>query len=370
MKYKILHLPLVFQSKELFAWDARIYHLAQQFSKKANQYDFEFFAPSKEPKPQPDLFGYKATEFPIIGPSDNYLFTPKLLQAVREHDADLIHCHGANNLVTFGALIVKKPNQKLVLTINSAGSSSVFRKILIIPYYFAFRLLANRVDHFIAVSEFEKNRFMKLLGLSSDRFTVIPNGTEKELIESIQVTKKRKLIVSTGRLVKNKGFEDLIQVYYNVCQLTRDAKLLIIGDGPERKNLEALAKSYYVEGGVTFAGYIGRERRVEFLTLLKEAELFIFLSRYESLPLNVVEAVTARLPVMIPYNSGMAEFVDRDEAIGIVDPKNHHAIAEKIVHILDNPSDYVPKKIYTKSWEVVAEETIKVYQKVLGEKNE
>lgn len=363
---KILHLPLVFQSKEMFAWDARIYHLAEQFSKKAKRFTIKFFAPNKNPKPQPLLFGYIAKEFKLIGPSDAYLFSWELLLAAKRESVDIIHCHGFNNLITLTGILVKKPNQKLILTINSSKASSSFRELLWIPYVMLFQLLAHRVDHFIAVSEFEKKRFARLLHVSNQKFTVIPNGTEKELIDSINPIKKKGLIVTNGRLVKNKGFENVIRSFKKMSKKCPEAHLLIIGDGPERHVLEKLVYDLSLSGRVTFTGYIGRDRRIEFLTKLKEAELFIFLSNYEGLPLNVVEAVSAKLPSIISYNSGMAEFVDRNEAIGIFDLSDHRAIAEKILMVLEDPQSFVPKEISTKSWAEVADETIKVYEKVIG----
>ena len=364
---KILHLCPRNPLKFFAGIENHITNLAKYFASNKTGFDYVFFTSSKQPAPDQTLSGYPLREFKLDGPSNAYYFSNSMLRAIKKEPADLIHCHGFNNLTSFSGILAKKKNQKLVLTLNSAGASSKFRKLLWGPYIFLFRLLRNRVDKFIAVSEFEIVHFSKVLGVPKERFVNIPNGADRDLIESINPPKKKGLVVSTGRLVKNKGFENLVASFALVLKQRPDARLVIMGDGEEKKALEEQAKELGIADKVEFTGFIPRDRRKEFLTRLKEAEVFVFLSNYESLPLNVVEAVTAYMPSVVTMNSGITEFVDRGEAVGVEDPFNHSSVAEKIVMLLDNPKKFIPKKVATMSWEEVAAKVLGVYRELLEE---
>lgn len=364
MTIKILHLCLVFKGK--YMWENRILNLAKEF-KKQKKFDFIFYAPAKNPTKHLQIEGYMAREFKIIGPANAYLFSPKLLSEIKHTKANIIHCHGFNNLITLGALIQKNKKQKLILTINSSGSSSPFRHLLLKPYCFLFKLLAHRVDRFIPVTRFEEKHFSKLLGIPKEKFIRITNGIEKKEIETLKIKKIKGQIVTTGRLVKNKGFENVIKTFALITKKNKNATLIIIGDGPERNRLENLTKTLNIRNKVKFLGYIGPERRIEFLTRLKESEVFIFLSKYEGQGINTMEAITARLPCIIADNSGLHDYIENGEAIGIKDITDYNNIANIVERILESPKKYSPKKVFSKTWEEVAKKTLKVYEEVLNE---
>ncbi|MEM4257320.1 MAG: glycosyltransferase family 4 protein, partial [Candidatus Diapherotrites archaeon] len=213
--------------------------------------------------------------------------------------ADIIYANGFNNLVTFAGLLFKKQKQKLILWLASSGSSSFLRKILWIPYLLIFNLLAKRIDQIICISEFEKENFEKLLFMvHKNKFEVVPIGIHIENFRKIKIKQRDKnLIISVGRLVKNKGFLHLLKAFKIAKKMKPNLKLKIIGDGPQKNELEKFSKENNL--GVNFLGEIGLKKSQKLIKLYKKAALFVLLSDYESQGVAVAEAITAETPCIV-----------------------------------------------------------------------
>jgi glycosyltransferase involved in cell wall biosynthesis len=108
------------------------------------------------------------------------------------------------------------------------------------------------------------------------------------------------LVIAIGRLVPVKGFDVLLRAWAEVPS----ARLLIVGDGPERAALEALSRQLGVSPRVTFAGF-----RSDVQSLLRTADLMVIASRREGLPLVLIEALHARRPVVSTAVGGMLGFL-------------------------------------------------------------
>jgi len=300
---------------------------------------------------------------------DAFYFSPWVYEEMKKSDADFVHCFGYNNLVTPAGLLCKKKRQKLVVSLCSSGSSSFFRKLLWIPYTAFFFLFKKRVDLFTGLSEFEANYFKKLLNVPASRMSVIPSGVDLERVRSVPNPKKKKgLIISAGRLVKNKGFDRIIKALPWVLKQKHSASLTILGTGEEKTNLEKLAQALGIEKNVLLAGQIGLNDRDLYYKRLKEAEVFVFLSDYESQGIVVSEAIACGLPVIVSNNSGFKDFVKRKEAIGLDDPTDPERVAKTIIRVLDNPEKFRPTNKFVLDWKAVGEKILQAYQNIYPSK--
>jgi glycosyltransferase involved in cell wall biosynthesis len=111
-------------------------------------------------------------------------------------------------------------------------------------------------------------------------------------------------IVSVGRLIKSKGFADLVNAFADVYKLYPEIKLTIYGEGDERSNLENLIESLKLESHVYLPGINTNINKV-----LELAELFVFPSHYEGFPNALCEAMAAGLPVIASDCSGNVDIV-------------------------------------------------------------
>jgi glycosyltransferase involved in cell wall biosynthesis len=114
-------------------------------------------------------------------------------------------------------------------------------------------------------------------------------------------------LVSAGRLVSVKGFDTVIRAFA-AARLPAPWRLVIVGDGPLRAQLEALARAEGAAGSVTFAGY-----RDPLLPWLEGARGFVFGSHGEGFPRVLHEALLARLPVAAPRAPGMGDVLQQGQ---------------------------------------------------------
>ena len=138
-------------------------------------------------------------------------------------------------------------------------------------------------------------------------------------------------VVCCGRLVKNKGFADVIRA----VSLLDDVKLLIIGDGPEKKKLEKLASKLKIVDRVTFAGWQKEQKDV--YQLIKSAKIFVMNSLSEGGPRVALEAMALGLPV-ISTRVGVMMDVIRDGENGIFTSGKPADLSDKIKKLLDYPA--------------------------------
>lgn len=138
------------------------------------------------------------------------------------------------------------------------------------------------------------------------------------------------LIVTVARLAPWKNVEALIRVLPLAQSRAPGAQLLIVGDGPMRAELEALARRLPA-GGVTFAGAQPAER---VRLYLRAADVFALYSRYEGLPHVLLEAMAAGTPALVSPAGGNAEVIEHGRNGLIVPLDDDRALADAVVALL------------------------------------
>ncbi len=124
--------------------------------------------------------------------------------------------------------------------------------------------------------------------MKGDRITVIPNGIPLDHIRSIPASAEGCDVIFVGRLIKDKHVDVLLRA----CAGT-PVKLTVIGDGPERASLEALAAELKVP--VTFTGFMEEDALIG---RLKAAKVFVLPSTREGFSITTLEAMACGLPVI------------------------------------------------------------------------
>jgi len=194
-------------------------------------------------------------------------------------------------------------------------------------------------------------------------------------IDCCEIIKREKLdgyhiIFSTGRMVERKGFRYLIEAMPHLLKEFPNIKLVLGGDGPERKNLEKLSVDLGVEDNVIFLGFISDKELPKFM---KACSVFVLPSIVdrkgdtEGLGLVLLEAMACGTPV-IGTNVGGIPYIIKNCVNGfLVEQKNPKQLAEKIVTLLkDEGSRRKIGKAGRKfveenfSWETIAEKYIEI----------
>jgi glycosyltransferase involved in cell wall biosynthesis len=182
---------------------------------------------------------------------------------------------------------------------------------------------------------------MKLAGIAQKKILLIENGvnlerfttsTSPEAIKESLGIKKEALVVGTiGALTREKGHQYLLRAALKVIRIYPKAIFLLVGDGTERPNLEKTASSLGIKNSVIFAGM--RKDVPEILSILN---VFVLPSLNEGLPMALLEAHAARIPVVATRVGAIPDVLE-DGVTGIlIPPKDPQAIAEAIIMILSD----------------------------------
>jgi glycosyltransferase involved in cell wall biosynthesis len=227
----------------------------------------------------------------------------------------------------------------------------------------------------IAVSGWMKSEVLTRLKTPEEKVDQIPNAVEPLKFEGQvdakaararwNVSEGQKMITAVGRLTPQKGFDDLIRAYPAVRRAVPESRLVIVGDGHMRAELESIAEQEHVRDGTTFAGFISDG---ELVAALRCSDVVVVPSRSEPFGIIALEAMAAGAPLVVTRVGGLAEIVE-DLVDGIeVEPNNPSAIAAATIRILSDGELAArlaargEEKAKSYSWESVAKRTLGVYQ--------
>jgi len=225
-------------------------------------------------------------------------------------------------------------------------------------------------ERVIAVSPQCKQKLIDL-GISGEKITIIPNGVDLKLFDSIRVGKIPDQVLYVGRLVDFKHVDWLIEAFAQVLKEVPDAKLKIVGGGPERDNLEELVTKLGLREHITFTGLTPTYEAVT--RYYKESEVFVLPSTVEGEAIVLKEAMAAGLPVIamnVP-GSGVLSLVRDGENGFLLEPGRPELIAEKVIQLLRDEKlrgrmgEAGRKFIEKFDWDVIAGRTLEVYQKAI-----
>ena len=173
---------------------------------------------------------------------------------------------------------------------------------------------------------------------------IVPNPVETEFFApAVSPTVKAELkarfgiggaaLVYMGRLSYEKSIDLVIKALATVVQSKPDTALLVIGDGPERDGLERLAATLGVADRVIFTGYLLGAPLVE---ALQAGDIFVLGSKSENMPLAVLEAMAAGLPIVSVASLGMREIVRNGENGFLLAPDNPDQMARCLIQLIDD----------------------------------
>jgi glycosyltransferase involved in cell wall biosynthesis len=164
------------------------------------------------------------------------------------------------------------------------------------------RQLQTRTDRLIANSS-SVAEFYQKLGFPRERMTIIPNGVEippppsltrGEFLKQLKLPAEAKLVAYVGRLAKQKRLRDLIWGAQLLRQVEERAYLLLIGNGPQRGELELYARDVEVSQHVRFLGH-----RSDAASLLHLIDVFWLASEFEGMSNSLMEAMACGKPVVV-----------------------------------------------------------------------
>jgi glycosyltransferase involved in cell wall biosynthesis len=239
------------------------------------------------------------------------------------------------------------------------------------------RLMCTRVDRYIAVSEDLARQLRERLRFPARKVSVIHNGiplarysrqADASLRAALAGPGERSLVMTVARLAEQKG-QSLL---FAALQSLPNTFAVLVGDGPDRAQLERQACELGLQERVKFLG-----QRADIPELLACCDVAVLPSRFEGLPLAALEAMAAGKPVVATNVGGTSEAIQDGETGLLVPPGDPIALANAIRAVLGNPA--LAQRLATAaqarvaqrfSVEVMAEQVTNLYDQVLAAKHE
>lgn len=272
---------------------------------------------------------------PVHCLNHSMLISPGLLVALRSFlcatRPAIVHTHGGRASF-YGRLAAASARVgTVVTTVHSHARldhESTWKNIV---FSLADKLTRPLTRQFISVSQQLTNELVRQ-GINPDRLKVIPNGIGEcagQPVERDQLSKAEFIICSIGRFAQIKGFDVLLDAVAILSQRGFDFRLVLIGDGPESGTLKEMAVELSIADRVDFMGYVHNA-----CSFLYASDVLVLSSRMEGLPIVLLEAMAAMLPVVSSAVGGVPEIVTHEENGLLVPPEDPLALADAIQRVL------------------------------------
>jgi glycogen(starch) synthase len=204
--------------------------------------------------------------------------------------------------------------------------------------------MARRADGVIVCSHYMRGHVADVYGLAEDGVTVIPNGVDPLDLEpagDLAALRARyaapdeKLVLLTGRLVYEKGFQLALDAMPAVLRRVGGVRYLVAGAGPHQAELETQAARLGLDGHGAFLGWIGDDL---LHALYRIADLCVVPSLYEPFGLVALEAMASGCPCIVADTGGLREVVPNDDVGLRFRSRDPRSLAEMMTLVLSNPA--------------------------------
>lgn len=236
----------------------------------------------------------------------------------------------------------------------------------------------------ITCSRYMASEVMDFFGAPADKIDVIPNGVKawqfarrdsKDLsaFRARYAAPDESIVLYVGRVVAEKGLQVLVEAVPLVLAEHPNAKFIVAGTGFLLPTLQKRAAELGVASKIYFTGFIPDEDRDG---LYRVASCAVFPSLYEPFGIVALEAMAAKVPVVVSLAGGLQEVVRHSETGITVYPDNPVSLAWGINHTLARP-DWARQRAENAyqvvlsefNWQKIARETVAVYSRIITERS-
>ena len=295
---------------------------------------------------------------------------PKLVGYLKqEKPAYLICAMDYVNLIGLWAKFIARVPTRIIVTVrntlSSEGNQSTWKNSLthrLIHYCYPW------ADSIVAVSGGVADNLATTVNLPRKDIKVVYNPVvTPNLLLKAQAnidhpwfsSRKSPVMLGVGRLTKQKDFPTLIKAFA-IAQQNCSARLIILGEGEERPQLEALVKELGLEDKVSLPGFVNNP-----FAYMAQAALFVLSSAWEGLPTVLIEAMAVGTPVVATNcKSGPEEILAGGKYGSLVPVGDVEGLAQAMVATLNNP--IAPEVLQSRAKQFSQEKSVTEYLKLLN----
>jgi glycosyltransferase involved in cell wall biosynthesis len=262
----------------------------------------------------------------------------RLRNALKQGSFDLLHTHleYSNAVGVIAAASLGRHQPRIVRHIHAdpmSHNSVAYRTIA--------RATSRFVDTHIAAGPTVAAGTVSMLAKAAGRVKTIRNGIDIKSFEGANIDMvrvrslrggARRVIGFVGRLAEAKDPVTLIDAMPDLLAAEPSTLLLIIGDGPQRKKLSDRCRQNDVSHAVKFAGY--QENMAE---AYRAMDVLAFATRYEGLPVSIIEAMLMRIPIVASAAPGVTDIVQDGSTGLLVTPSNVVSMTAGVLRLFEEP---------------------------------
>jgi glycosyltransferase involved in cell wall biosynthesis len=261
----------------------------------------------------------------------SFAYAWRLRRLLRRGRFDLVHAHIYASVVA-AAIATLGTGVPLVITEHTEASWQTWRA------RWVSRWVYRRVERIIAVSTPIRRRLIERDGVHPDLITIVPNAVvpapEGRAATPLPAAlRERPLVGVIARLQPEKGVADFLRAAAHIAPLFPEARFVIGGDGPLRKELVALSEDLGLGDRVLFLGF-----RSDASALISSLDVIAVPSLTEGSPLITLEAMAAGVPVVASAVGGIPDQVRHDKEGLLVPPGETEALGDALLALLRDPA--------------------------------
>ena len=349
--------------------------VVQEIAKNLTRKDHEIIVLQANPfnLPSEEIYqGFKIIR--VKSTIDKYLygFSPAIYFYLKKHfnilKPDVVHIHGYHTLFSPEVIYIIKKIDPLIpivftphydplnhSTIAGKNFSHLYDRIV-------GKKFLKLPDHIISVSDFEANNLRKIFSLPNGKITVIPHG-----VDYINTQKKVNTgyitLLYVGYLLEYKGVQYIIKALHELLYTfnIRNVVLRIIGEGQYKKELISISRKLRVYEFIEWIPFLHHD---EVLREMKNADIFLLLSRTEGYGIVVAEALAHGTPCIVTMGTALEEFTKIPGCFGVNYPPDPKEVANLIIKIYESDIQVGPFSKRIRTWDEVAKDYEKVYNEI------
>jgi glycosyltransferase involved in cell wall biosynthesis len=266
----------------------------------------------------------------------------QLVRHFARHPVDVLHTHNFKDNVLGILATLPRKGCRRVRTVHGRGEPFTGLAAAKMRLYRGVDHLVTRwwVDRIVAVSVDLETHLARSFG--AQRVMCIHNGIaleqvrvakpSTELRQELNLGAQDFVIGTMGRLVPVKGLETFLKAARIIQSRKDKVKFLIVGDGPLKGTLRALARHYGLEHDVLFLGH-----RNDSYDVLAMMDVLVLPSLSEGIPMVLLEALALKRPVVASRVGGIPEVVEDCATGRLVEPGREGELAEACIALMDDP---------------------------------
>lgn len=293
----------------------------------------------------------------------------KVLNYCSQNKIDLIQTHSSKShtLAVIAGLVGSNIPQILTRRVDFPVKDNWFSK---------FKYNYSKISKIICVSNVIKEMTARDIK-AKDKLVTIHDGVDLNKFDEFigsdwlratyRIPKDVTVIGNTSAISYQKDYETFVKTAELILHHQDKVHFFIVGDGPQREEIEDLIQSKKLEEKITMTGFLPNIKEV-----LPSLDIFLFTSQTEGLGTTLLDAMAARIPIVATAAGGVREIITNDENGLLYPVKDHEGLSRALMRLMDNPDlgkELIRKgleRVKTYSKEDTAYQTVELYKEVLN----